>query len=306
MSNFSVGKIVNNSATLILNSDDPKALKFSKTIPLNETTLSFKVSARVSVKEFPPVSTPGSAILNDRWFDYIFGLDNSATEAGAPTVVEGEYWVVTAYNQEIAAQSDWSDVTDLTDAELTQLENLVPVNKLGFIVQINATGTLSAQNRGYKLGVQTIGYTDTIDNHITDWSNFADFSGKVEIIDHTKFHIDLQNIVGYPCAAKSRCLVKCVGLHMSTPDTRGSENESYYENTLNLFVKIPQLAPINYYIGGQQGTGCIQVVHANRNNNLTGSSNILDGVLCQSPFGKRLEVSIDFLLRKDNRQYFVN
>eukprot|EP01050_Picozoa_sp_SAG11_P069117 SAG11_NODE_50218_length_114_cov_1007.466667_1_plen_26_part_10 len=26
MSNFSVGKIVNNSATLILNSDDPKAL----------------------------------------------------------------------------------------------------------------------------------------------------------------------------------------------------------------------------------------------------------------------------------------
>ena len=80
---------------------------------------------------------------------------------------------------------------------------------------------------------------------------------------------------------------------MSTPDTRGSENESYYENTLNLFVKIPQLAPINYYIGGQQGTGCIQVVHANRKNNLTGSSNILDGVLCQSPFGKRLEVNID-------------
>eukprot|EP01048_Picozoa_sp_COSAG05_P022291 COSAG05_NODE_4408_length_1528_cov_1.013996_2_plen_119_part_00 len=105
MSNFSVGKIVNNSATLILNSDDPKALKFSKTIPLNETTLSFKVSARVSVKELPPVSTPGSAVLNDRWFDYIFGLDNSATEAGAPTVVEGEYWVVTAYNQEIAVQS---------------------------------------------------------------------------------------------------------------------------------------------------------------------------------------------------------
>eukprot|EP01043_Picozoa_sp_COSAG02_P123051 COSAG02_NODE_60005_length_272_cov_1.005780_1_plen_64_part_10 len=64
MSNFSVGKIVNNSATLILNSDDPKALKFSKTIPLNETTLSFKVSARVSVKELPPVSTPGSAVLN--------------------------------------------------------------------------------------------------------------------------------------------------------------------------------------------------------------------------------------------------
>ena len=89
---------------------------------------------------------------------------------------------MTVFNQEIAAESDWSNVTDLTDAELTQLVNLVPVNKLGFIVQINAAGTLSARNYGYKLGVQTIGYTDTIDNHITDWSNFAEFSGKVEII----------------------------------------------------------------------------------------------------------------------------
>eukprot|EP01050_Picozoa_sp_SAG11_P070731 SAG11_NODE_52333_length_106_cov_2196.857143_1_plen_35_part_11 len=35
MSNFSVGKIVNNSATLILNSDDPKALKSKKEITLN-------------------------------------------------------------------------------------------------------------------------------------------------------------------------------------------------------------------------------------------------------------------------------
>eukprot|EP01050_Picozoa_sp_SAG11_P027865 SAG11_NODE_7225_length_1175_cov_39.176580_3_plen_54_part_01 len=54
MSNFSVGKIVNISATLILDSGDPKAHNFTKIVNLNQYALDFNIRAQVTVTELPP------------------------------------------------------------------------------------------------------------------------------------------------------------------------------------------------------------------------------------------------------------
>eukprot|EP01050_Picozoa_sp_SAG11_P018946 SAG11_NODE_2943_length_2820_cov_3.553105_4_plen_159_part_00 len=157
MSNFSVGKIVNNSATLILNSDDPKALKSKKEITLNQSKLDFGITAEVTVTQMPSVSVAGGNIVFDnQWFDHIFGLDNVGNIGQAQNIIAGEYWVVTGYQQAVAGQLDWRNVTGFTDPQITAALLLVPAGQDGFIVQTTGAGNLSLNNNGYKLEVQGI------------------------------------------------------------------------------------------------------------------------------------------------------
>eukprot|EP01050_Picozoa_sp_SAG11_P032252 SAG11_NODE_10394_length_834_cov_574.579592_1_plen_245_part_10 len=245
MSDFSVGKIANNSATLILNSDDEN-VEIGKRIIIADNNFRGAAGgaynlASVTIESLSTeVTTVGNRVPADNWFDNVFGLPappeivpNNFNGTG---VESGEYWVITAYTAAIVAgQIDWrSCVQDgvipvFSNAQITGFLNDGP-----FIIKTNFAGgpkTLAVGNRGYKLNVQDV----DIGRSLTVQGNGVGFhNGTISMPDHSTFKINIPNIMNYP--NKTRCLVQVNGLFFN----RG--------NTIdNLFICIPELQPLNYY-----------------------------------------------------------
>eukprot|EP01050_Picozoa_sp_SAG11_P022071 SAG11_NODE_4072_length_2078_cov_2404.853967_2_plen_291_part_01 len=291
MSDFTVGKIANNSVTLILNSDDEN-VEIGKRIIVADNTFfgtaagggqpaGTYYSAEVTIESLSTeVTTVGNRVPADNWFDNVFGLPASPeivpNNFNGTGVETGEYWVVTAYvAANVAGQIDWrscvqdGNIPVFSDAQLTGFINDGP-----FIIKTNFAGapkTLAVGNRGYKLSVQDehIGATIRVVGDGVGVHN-----GTISMPDHSTFKINIPNIINYP--NKTRCLVQVNGLFFN----RG--------NTIdNLFICIPELQPLNYYIGGKQGTGIICVVRAAGNNGIERDHPprdiIQNGVLCQTP-----------------------
>ena len=117
------------------------------------------------------------------------------------------------------------------------------------------------------------------------------------LADHTQFEVNLPNINGFP--HKTRCL--CQLQSVRTGGT-SSANDRYIGC---LGVDIPQMAPHNLYTDNGQ-SGLVGVVDQQFLSNIgataatagpgqtyTNHQSFLESsVLCQSPFGKRLTVTI--------------
>eukprot|EP01050_Picozoa_sp_SAG11_P018508 SAG11_NODE_2808_length_2947_cov_240.918188_2_plen_179_part_00 len=140
---------------------------------------------------------------------------------------------------------------------------------------------MAVGNRGYKLNVQDDNIGETV-RVLGD--GVGVHNGTVSIPDHSNFKINIPNIISYP--NKTRCLVQVNGLYFN----RGISRD-------NLFICIPELQPLNYYVGGKQGTGIICVVRSAGHNQIERDHPprdiIQNGVLCQTPFGKRLTVKVN-------------
>eukprot|EP01050_Picozoa_sp_SAG11_P050399 SAG11_NODE_28060_length_325_cov_18.252212_1_plen_100_part_10 len=100
MSDFTVGKLVNNSATLILNSKDGDFNNRTQTANITGLTNEF-IGFDAKIKTLGAVSQPSGTgpplvarviIPKERWFDSIFNLVEP-TPQNTPDVRQGEYWV---------------------------------------------------------------------------------------------------------------------------------------------------------------------------------------------------------------------
>eukprot|EP01050_Picozoa_sp_SAG11_P026369 SAG11_NODE_6290_length_1343_cov_424.344855_2_plen_341_part_00 len=302
MSDFTVGKIANNSVTLLLMSDDENAEIEKRYFIADANFTGTDVDdvfngATVTIESLSSeLTTIGNRVPADNWFDNVFGLAPPAPfrpqVANGTAVNSGEYWVVTAYAA-AAAGDDWrSCVKDENDIDIfstAQINALLGVNAGAppggpYIIKTNFPGgpkTLGAGNAGYKLHIQEehIGTS-----RVVAGDGVGVHNGTIGIEDHYTFKIDIPNIINYP--NKTRCLVQVNGLYFN----RGESLE-------NLFVRIPELQPLNYYVGGKQGTGVICVVRSLGYNQIEREHPIPDiiqnGVLCQTPFGKRVTVKIN-------------
>eukprot|EP01050_Picozoa_sp_SAG11_P033651 SAG11_NODE_11524_length_754_cov_1875.838168_1_plen_222_part_01 len=218
MSDFTVGKLVNNSATLILNSEDgSRDNTFTRTATITGLTNDF-IGFDAKIKTLGSVSQPSGGagassviIPKERWFDSIFGLVEPTAQDG-PTVRQGEYWVITAFQTSAdPLASIWSDVCDLSQNDIQ-----VPLQAgtTGFIVKINIPGddgspvTLANGNQGFKLHIQD---SDIGTTRIVRTTGILNFTGKLDFEDHSRFNVNIPNIINYP--SKSRCLVQLQGVY---------------------------------------------------------------------------------------------
>lgn len=284
MSDFTVGKLVNNSATLILNSEDGDPNIRTQTANLTDLTNDF-IGFDAKIKTLGSVSQPSSAsppvtssviIPKERWFDSIFGLVEPTAQDG-PTVRKGEYWVITAFQTSIT-DFVWDDVCDLSQNDI---QTPLQAGNAGFIVKINMPDDdeidLGTGNQGFKLHIQDsdIGTTRKVRT-----TGILNHTGKLVFEDHSRFNVNIPNIINYP--SKSRCLVQLQGVYFHE-DTNEPEN---------IVIKIPELNVINQYVAEKQGMGVIGIASRRSDFSQNRCVNILQtGLLCSSPFGKRLSVS---------------
>eukprot|EP01050_Picozoa_sp_SAG11_P031112 SAG11_NODE_9511_length_905_cov_4.874690_1_plen_222_part_10 len=222
MSDFTVGKLVNNSATLILNSKDgTRDNTFTKTANITDLTNTF-VNFDAKIKTLGVVSQPSVTlpatqaviIPKARWFDSIFGLAEPTAQNGV-TVRQGEYWVITEHQDGIDPVDDyaWEDVCDLSHTDIT---GALQAGSLGFIVKINIPGlefidggavTLYGNNGGFKLNIQD---SDIGTIRKVSTTGIQNFTGTLDFEDHSRFNVNIPNIINYP--SKSRCLVQLQGV----------------------------------------------------------------------------------------------
>eukprot|EP01052_Picozoa_sp_SAG31_P046526 SAG31_NODE_8936_length_1361_cov_0.714739_3_plen_275_part_00 len=216
-------------------------------------------------------------IPKERWFDSIFGLVEPTAQDG-PTVRQGEYWVITAFQSSLT-DFIWDDVCDLSQNDI---QIPLQAGSQGFIVKTDTLGLdsdevdLGTGNRGFKLHIQD---SDIGTTRIVRTTGIQNFTGKLDFEDHSRFNVNIPNIINYP--SKSRCLVQLQGVYFHEDNT---EDE-------NIVIKIPELNVTNQYVAGKQGTGVIGMYR--QGFTINPCVNILQtGLLCSSPFGKRLSVSI--------------
>eukprot|EP01050_Picozoa_sp_SAG11_P020953 SAG11_NODE_3632_length_2323_cov_2.213129_2_plen_315_part_00 len=274
MSDFTVGKIANNSVTLLLNSEDGEKQLAGTTGPANDVALTDAyLGSSAVISALGATSVDGAYVANNLWFDSIRGL-TTPTVIEAPTVVVGEYWVITANGG--YGGTRWVGVVN--NISTNALNTALGVHGDGVIVEIGTSGTLGAGQQGYKLHTQA---SDVGKSFVIKTVGIDGFTRTLTFEDHTNFKLNIPNIISYP--NKSRCLIQVNGVYFHRENA----------GKINLFVKIPELTPFNYIVGAKQGTGVLGAVYADDNTSSKHHNIIDNGVLCQTPFGKRLSVSLE-------------
>eukprot|EP01044_Picomonas_judraskeda_P029648 COSAG03_NODE_10352_length_656_cov_0.445242_2_plen_160_part_01 len=156
MSDFTVGKLVNNSATLILNSEDgSRDNTFTRTATITGLTNDF-IGFDAKIKTLGSVSQPSggaggaSSVITPKtqWFDSIFGLVEP-TAQDSPTVRQGEYWVITAFQTSLT-DFIWDDVCDLSQNDI---QIPLQAGSAGFIVKTDIQGFFK-QKTAYEIRIR--------------------------------------------------------------------------------------------------------------------------------------------------------
>ena len=327
MSNLTVGKIVNNSLTLVLNSNDGDRETGNGTV--NFTSKDFVAGAAYKILNVPHCQGNLNTVANRVFAKSL--IDEFSDERFAPVpinpvVAVGEYYVVTATANAAGGLQGWVGVTATTNlsssvfgtpaagaARGTQnIANAIAASPdlRGLVVRVTLAGQLSPGNLGYKIkgpgDIITRSNRNFADvNAITAaFANFEverlktptgvgiDLDGVVgPAEDHTFFRFSLPNIAAFP--HKTRCLCQVVAVRHQSIQT-----DLHYNG--GLVVRIPQMGGQSVYLGKEMMNGVLGVVMPNgqtvpsgRGTTHNTTSSLLDSAtMCQSPFGKRLDVSL--------------
>ena len=320
MSNLTVGKIVNNSLTLVLNSKDGEGVDDGDVLISDVAKTVRGLSYRIHKV---PHSQGTMTVATGRFFadvihDDFFERDVDRTPIDGPTVKVGEYYVVTAVGTQAEVGTKWATVTNTTNLHNATAFNgggfnafmAANAGKKGLVVKINVAGTLTPSNKGYKISGpgdvftrrRLLGTEETAADaakQVTFTAKLASQTNAADRVppffsntyDHTNFKVNLPNISAFP--HKTRCLCQVVSVrHQSVLI------DDYYLG--GLLVRIPQMGGHTIFFGKEMLNGVVGVVTQSGQTNKQGKGttheqkmSLLDSAtMCQSPFGKQLDVSI--------------
>ena len=280
MSNLTIGKIVNNSATVILNSTDQDGFgekivtgdSFTKStlitpagtyqvIADNFKTLAGYYSETFSNVRYGPIAARAASALVVGQFYAIQDkgtgtLNNAGVGTGATFVNDGAAIV--------------HRILEITDAQLAQEPGAGRYYKCLKVAPAGFTGV------AVQVEEQPAGTTFTPASLAVLDPDFPGTAYALSSVDYNNvdYRISIPNETSFP--GKTRCLVKVEAVSA----TGITSDES------PLYVDIPEMAPHNLFIKSRRAIGMVF-------GGIWNPSSIIDcGVLGQSPFGQTLSVKL--------------
>ena len=288
MSNLTVGKIVNNSATLVLNSTDQDGFG-EKIVTGSNFTKKDGTTTPAGTYQVISDNFYAKQPYNETFFQLQYGIrDDRPVVSNYDDFVEGKYYAIKTKGAgdlnkagNVGTTSSFvndgsnNPILDMTDGQL----GAEPIAKL-YYKCLNQPPSGVANTWGEAVLVEELpsgSIFQPADNAELD-SDFPGTAYALSSVDYNNvdYRISIPNEASFP--GKSRCLVKVESI--AAGDVTSYDTVAY--------VDIPEMAPHNLFIKGRRAIGAVS-----DQGGMNNTSSLLDsGVLCQTPFGKTLSVKL--------------
>ena len=285
MSDLTIGKIVNNSATLVLNSTDQDG--FGEKIVTNDNFIPIHAPGGGADKNYPD---PVYKVINDDFgengrelYTGLFQYLDLGPVAGLDEVT-GDNFVVDKYYiiKTIGAGNNGTFLANAATAD--------PILSFSGAAQYNAepgaglyykcirqSGAANFEGVGCEVKLTPVGtrFTTAVAkaDQSTTFAGTATALGTAEY-NNIEYPITIPNETSFPGKTRCMCQVQSIS-HYNIGDTL-------------CYVDIPEMAPQSIFMQNRRAVGFLPSVWTSQNN-----GTLLDtGTMCQNPFGKRLTVRL--------------
>lgn len=282
MSNLTVGKIVNNSVTLILSSADQDGFGEKIFTGNNFTMTTAETPAgRYKVKTGETEANTDNTVFTTT-FDYLIRGDNLTDTITKNTFVAGKYYVVTDDPQVDGGPSTARSIFGIAQAP-TFIQHIANKKVLLAVLDSGEGGLAANDATAHEVILQSTGaeftlHADFTATPATDIQNsaFTKEAFAISSVDYNncEYTISVPNETSFP--GKTRCLCQVQSLFHKT-----------YGDAV-AYVIIPEMSSHNNFIQGRRVVGALPTSWTSQS-----SSSLLDtGTMCQNPFGTQLKVQI--------------
>jgi hypothetical protein len=298
MSNLTIGKIVNNSATLILNSTDQDGFG-EKIVTGNNFSAEIdgeSPSGQYTILTQPTLHwtySPAGGLRQIKLYNDTFHFLKNGPVSGQTNVVTstnfvpGDLYVIktqgTTGGEFFDAGANSTPIFDMSEGE----NNAEPIAGLVFVclrqptsATFNGEAIRVGDNSTVTSGDLAIGTTFTCHKNATTALQSSTFPGTATALstvdyNNCEYSIKIPNESSFPGKTRCLCQVQSIFHKSSNGDAIA-------------YVMIPEMAPQNNFIQGRRVVGALPSSWTSQS-----TSSLLDGgTMCQNPFGNILNIKI--------------
>ena len=300
MSNLTVGKIVNNSTTLVLNSTDQDGFgekvvtgnNFSAEITDESPSGQYTILTQ-STDAVTWTHAPGGGLRTDKLYQNTFhflkyGVVSGQTDVVTSTnFVAGDLYVIktqgTVGGEFFDAGAAGAPIFDISEGENDADQ---PAGLVFECIRVPTSATFNGEaikvgdNGTTTSGDLAVGTTFTCHKTASTALQSSTFTGTATALstvdyNNCEYSITIPNESSFP--GKTRCLCQVQSVFH-----RSSNGDSV------AYVIIPEMAPHNNFIQGRRVVGALPSSWTSQS-----TASLLDGgTMCQNPFGNRLNIKI--------------